>query len=307
MRRVLVLGATGGTGRHLARELLDRGVETRVASRDPEHLAAAFGDTEATSVVADAGRPDQVREAVAGCDALFHCVGLPPGLFHRHVELARVVTAAAREEGARPFLLSSYWSYGPLPDRPVGEDHPPSAAVEHGVVRRRQEEVFLEAGGAVAVLPDFFGPLATLSILDDALAPAAEGSTVFWPGDPDAARDFLFLPDLGPILCDLASRDECWGKRWNVPGSGARPPRELLGRVSPAEHSPRVFAIGRWTARLVGLFDAEVRAFAPLLPLYESPVRLDGSRLTALLGRGERTPYERALPAAVRAHDTEGS
>lgn len=300
-RRALVLGATGGTGRHLAAELLRRGVETRVASRSAEGLAAAFGDTAAERVVADAARGDEVERALAGCDVVFHCIGLPPDAFPRHVELARVVVEAAARAGARPFLLSSYWSYGPLPDRPVAEDHPPSGDVPEGRIRRREEEVFLGAGGAVAVLPDFFGPLASISVLNDGLAAAAEGSTVLWPGDPDAARDFLYLPDLAPVLCDLVAHDACWGLRWNVPGSGPRPPRELLATAVPEGRGLRVWGIGPWTARIAGLFDAEARAFASLLPLYRNPVRLDGSRLEELLGPPVRTAYPEAVSDTIRA------
>lgn len=299
MERALVLGATGGTGRRIAAELLRRGVGTRVASRSRDRLAAIFGDTGAEIRVVDAAERSGVREALRGCDVVFHCVGLPMEAFGRHVELARAVTGAAGEVGARPLLLSSYWSYGPLPDRPVREDFRPPLEVEAARIRRREEDVFLEAGGAVAVLPDFFGPHATVSVLNDALASVLEGSTVYWPGSPDAARDFLFLPDLGPALCDLAEREACWGRRWNVPGSGARAPRRLLEEAAGAAGSPKVRSVGPWMTRIAGLFDREIRGVAPLLPLYRSPVRLDGGRLESLIGAADRTPYASALAATV--------
>lgn len=303
--RALVLGATGGTGRQLTAELLRRGVAARVASRSSEGLAAAFGDTGAERVVADAGNADQVREALRGCHVVFHCVGLSMASFPRHVELAETVVEAAVSEGARPFLLSSYWSYGPLPDRPVTEEHPPTLELDAARIRRRQEDVFLEADGAVAVLPDFVGPRASVSVLNDALASLAAGRSVFWPGDPDAARDFLYLPDLGAVLCELAEHDRCWGSRWNVPGSGARTPRDLIAEAAGPAWSGRIRAVGPWLARIAGLLDAEIRGLSRLLPLYRSPVRLDGSALESLLGPPSRTPYEEALPATIRALEVE--
>lgn len=299
MERALVLGATGGTGRRIAAELLRRGVGARVASRSRDRLVAIFGDTGAEIRVVDAADRSGVREALDGCDVVFHCVGLPMEAFARHVDLARIVTGAAGDAGARPLLLSSYWSYGPLPDRPVSEDFRPALEMEAARIRRREEDVFLEADGAVALLPDFFGPHASVSVLNDALASVAEGSTVYWPGSPDAARDFLFLPDLGPVLCDLAEREACWGRRWNVPGSGARPPRRLLEEAAGAAGPPKVRSVGAWMTRIAGLFDREIRGVAPLLPLYRNPVRLDGTRLESLLGPAERTPYREALATTL--------
>lgn len=299
MERALVLGATGGTGRRIAAELLRRGVGTRVASRSRDRLVEIFGDTGADIGVVDAADRSRVRDALRGCDVLFHCVGLPMEAFGRHVGIARAVTGAAEDVGARPLLLSSYWSYGPLPDRAVSEDFRPPLETEASRIRRREEDVFLEAGGAAAILPDFFGPHASVSVLNDALASVADGSTVYWPGSPDAARDFLFLPDLGPVLCDLAEREACWGRRWNVPGSGARPPRRLLEEAAGLAGSPKVRSVGPWMTRIAGLFDREIRGVAPLLPLYRSPVRLDGTRLESLLGPADRTPYDSALSTTL--------
>ncbi len=44
--------------------------------------------------------------------------------FADHVVIARNTAQAARAHGARPVLVTSYWSYGPGDEQPMREDRP---------------------------------------------------------------------------------------------------------------------------------------------------------------------------------------
>lgn len=75
---VLVVGATGATGRLLVKQLLDRGVSVRVVARDADRLDASLKEAPALSIVqASISRmSDQgIRELVAGCTAAVSCLG----------------------------------------------------------------------------------------------------------------------------------------------------------------------------------------------------------------------------------------
>lgn len=299
--KTAVFGATGPIGRRMTRALLERGSAVRVVARSEERLARDFGELEAERHAADLETPGAAAEAAAGCDRVVHAVGLPAERFERHVPIARNVIDGCREAGARPFLVTSYWSYGPGDPDPMPETRPMAGDSEKAAIRRRQEEVFLKAGGAVARLPDFYGPEEGLSLLNDALAAVAGGESATWPGDPDAPRDFLYYADAGPILADLALREEAYGEPWNVPGSGAEPPRAILARAAAvADTRLRLWRIRPWMARLVALFRADVRDFLDLLPLYDAPVLLDTAKIEGLLGEVETTPYEETIPATLR-------
>jgi nucleoside-diphosphate-sugar epimerase len=296
VEKVAVFGATGATGRELVRELCRRGVAVRVVSRSPGNLERDFGELDVERRAADLTDAAAAIEVAAGCDLIFHCVGLPLERFPDHVTLARHTAAAMSAHAARGLLVTSYWSYGPGDDTPMSEDRPLAPGSEAARVRREQEDVMLAAGACVARLPDFFGPGAAISPANDALRALHEGKAVLWPGDPDAPRDLMFIPDVGRMLCDLATRAESYGGAWNVPGSGAEPPRamlELAARIKGVRL--RLRRGRRWMLTLAGLFSREIRALKDVFPLYERPVILDATRFRGLVQDSRTTPYEEAI------------
>ncbi|MEV1133220.1 NAD(P)-dependent oxidoreductase [Rhodococcus coprophilus] len=72
--KVLVVGATGGSGRAAVTALLDRGHDVTVFVRNPE-TSGAIGERAAV-VTGDATRPDDVDVAVRGQDAVIVTLGI---------------------------------------------------------------------------------------------------------------------------------------------------------------------------------------------------------------------------------------
>ncbi len=75
---VLVVGASGATGRLVVAELLERGESVRVIVRSPENLPEALKNHENLSVVSASIldlSDDQMAEQVRGCDAVISCLG----------------------------------------------------------------------------------------------------------------------------------------------------------------------------------------------------------------------------------------
>jgi nucleoside-diphosphate-sugar epimerase len=296
MEKVAIFGATGATGRELVRELRRRGIAVRAVSRSERNLERDFGELDVERRAADLNDAAAAIDVAAGCDLIFHCVGLPLERFPDHVTLARHTAAAMSAHGARGLLVTSYWSYGPGDDTPMSEDRPLAPGSQAARVRREQEDVMLAAGACVARLPDFFGPGAAISPATDALRSLHEGKAVLWPGDPDAPRDLMFIPDVGRLLCDLATHAGAYGHAWNVPGSGAEPPRatlELAARIAGARL--RLRRGRRWMLTLAGPFSREMRAVKDILPLYERPLILDTTRFRGLVEDSGTTPYEEAI------------
>jgi nucleoside-diphosphate-sugar epimerase len=73
--RVLVTGATGFTGGHLARELRRRGNDVVALVRD-ERTAAPLQAEGIELVRGDIVEADRVRQAVTGCDVVYHIAAL---------------------------------------------------------------------------------------------------------------------------------------------------------------------------------------------------------------------------------------
>lgn len=295
-----IVGATGPAGHWLARELIGRGRPVRVVSRSRRRLETAFAELEVEIAEADAFDSEATRRALDGCELVVDCIGLPADRMADHPRVARSLVYAVRSVGARALQVSSYWSFLPTRGEVIDESHPREGGNEYARMRRLAEDVFLDAGAAVAHLPDFFGPEVHTSTIQMALQPVAAGKALQWIGSATHEREIGYVPDLMRVVADLAERDQAYGDDWGLPGSGPVSARRLAEIASDhLGRRVRVQAAPPWLLKVMGLFDSELRSFLPMVPHYASPVRYDTSKLTGLLGAQEMTPYEQAVPETL--------
>ncbi|MQA26782.1 MAG: NAD-dependent epimerase/dehydratase family protein [Micromonosporaceae bacterium] len=149
--RLLVTGAAGQLGRLVVAELAAAG--WRVVAVD-RRIPAALPDG-VRPVVADIRRPDDLRQAMAGCEAVIHLAahtnpgaGSGADVFAGNTAATFAVLAAAAEAGVRTAVLASSvsaygMSYAPqlLPPRyvPVDEDHPLLPQDAYGLSKQADE------------------------------------------------------------------------------------------------------------------------------------------------------------------------
>jgi len=100
MMTILVVGATGATGRLLVRELLQRGHTVRAIARSPEKLTGFLGGdperlAQLRASLLDLSQEELVRQ-VAGCDAVASCLGHNLSWKGIYGPPRRLVTDAAR-------------------------------------------------------------------------------------------------------------------------------------------------------------------------------------------------------------------
>ncbi|TAZ67075.1 NAD(P)-dependent oxidoreductase [Rhizobium ruizarguesonis] len=88
--KILVLGATGPTGRHIVSEAVNRGYDVTVLVRSPEKATDLKG---AKLVVGDARDEKALRQAIKGRDAVIPALGTPATPF-RGVTLLSTATRA---------------------------------------------------------------------------------------------------------------------------------------------------------------------------------------------------------------------
>ena len=129
--QILVTGATGFTGGHLARTLASRGYRVRALVRQP----ARAGDLVTAGVEAvtgDFGDPASLRRAVADCDVIYHLAavyrqaGIPPGVYRavNTEAVGALMQAAAEARVARFVHCSTVGVHGDIERPPAGEDAP---------------------------------------------------------------------------------------------------------------------------------------------------------------------------------------
>lgn len=101
--RVLVLGATGATGRHLVEQALERGYQVTAVARTPARVAAEH--PELTVVQGEALDQASIERVVPGHDAILSALG-PRGMGATTIysQPARNVLEAMRTRGGRRFI-----------------------------------------------------------------------------------------------------------------------------------------------------------------------------------------------------------
>jgi nucleoside-diphosphate-sugar epimerase len=130
--RVLVTGATGFVGSHVAQAFVEAGYEVRCglrASSDPRWIS----DIAVELVPLDLARPKDLHQAVEDIDVIVHTAGVTKARrtsdYHQvNVEGTRRIAAAAAGAGVRRFvLISSLAARGPDTLAKDGRDRPASA------------------------------------------------------------------------------------------------------------------------------------------------------------------------------------
>lgn len=129
--RVLVTGATGFTGGHLALALASRGHDVRALVRD-EDAARDLSAAGVTLTGGDLRNHEAVSRAVEGCDVVYHIAaiyrqaGLAPSAYAEvNAQAVGTVIEAAAAAGVRRVVhCSTVGVHGDIEHPPAGEDAP---------------------------------------------------------------------------------------------------------------------------------------------------------------------------------------
>lgn len=313
--RIALFGAAGATGKSIADALRSRGLSYRVVGRDRERLASAFGnDPRAEIVTWNPDEADTVRAASQGVDTLIYLVGVPYDHFERHPVLMRQTLDGAIAAGVkRIVLLGTVYPYGRPMTTLVAETHPRNPSTFKGRMRKEQEDILLKAHdegkiqAAILRLPDFYGyetrPASVLHLLFKA---AATGGTADMIGPIETPHEFLYIPDLGPVVLNLAAKPEAYGRAWNFAGAGVTTQREIANMVfALAGRKPKLRVVGKNALRVVGLFNPLMREMVEMHYLQTTPVLLDDRALVELLGPIYKTSYTEGVRLTYKAYANE--
>ena len=130
MKPVLVTGATGFVGWHVARLLLERGARVRALVRPGSRLRELEG---AEAVTGDLRDPASLKRAAAGCGVVYHVAAdyrlwAPDAreLYRSNVEGTRNMLAAALQAGVEKLVYTSTVGCIGVPKVGVGDEQMPA-------------------------------------------------------------------------------------------------------------------------------------------------------------------------------------
>jgi len=299
----VVLGASGGTGGAIVRELVRRGSAVRAVSRSGRTPGAAG----AQAMAADVTEASGLKEAVAGAAVIYHCVNVPYQQWVAELEpLALRIVDAAAAVGARLVFTDNLYCYGPL-DGPMTEEAPLAAASRKGHVRAtlRRDLLAAHRDGRVRVVisaaSDYYGPFGPNSFAGERfMKQLLAGKKVQWLADLDQPHAVNYLDDMARAIVMLGNTETSEGQVWHLPAAEPLTGRqfvELAARVAGVE--PKPTAVSLTTMRLFGLFSPLLRELPELWYEWDRPFVVDATKFERAYGPFAVTPHEEALRRTV--------
>jgi dihydroflavonol-4-reductase len=157
--RVLVTGATGFTGGHLARALAARGDSVSALVRTEGPAASALAQAGITLVMGDLRDSQALAAAIGGVDVVYHVAamyrqaGLGDEVYRavNAVAVGDVVEAAARGGVRRVVHCSTVGVHGDIAHPPASEDAPLQPGDIYQVTKLEGEELARDAGARLGV------------------------------------------------------------------------------------------------------------------------------------------------------------
>ncbi|MEN2428672.1 NAD-dependent epimerase/dehydratase family protein [Chromobacterium vaccinii] len=308
----LVVGAAGGIGGELARQLRDAGWEVRGLVRSLEQPVQTRDGI--VWIRGDAMRPDDVAKAAEGCAVIVHAVN-PPG-YKRWAELVLPMLdstiAVAKREGATVVLPGTVYNYGPDAFPILKENSPQRPLTRKGAIRVEMEarlRAYAAGGGRALIVRagDFFGPKAGNNWFSQGLIqPGKIARRIQNPAMPGIGHQWSYLPDVASNIVALLARRESLepfatfhlGGYWDADGTQiAQAIRRALQKHGV---NAKVEAFPWWLIRLIAPFNATLREVMEMRYLWRKPVRMDNGKLLGVLGRERVTPLDEAVEATLK-------
>ncbi len=297
----VVLGATGGAGRAIAKALAEDGLRTRTVSRTGETVHAL-----ADPVAADIETAGEALRAVEGASVVYMAAQPPYTKWReRFPDMLDAAVGATAAVGAKFVMVDNLYGYGPVTE-PMGETTPERATDKKGVVRRQMTTTLLSqhhAGRLRVVIgraSDYFGPDCTNSGISQlVMGPAAAGKTMRWIARDDMPHSVAYLPDVARAYVTLGRSDRADGEIWHVPHGPALTGAALMSEVRRvADRTLESGVVSKTMLRLASPFHPISRETLGIIHQWDRPFVVDDSKFRSAFGFAD-TPLDEALAASL--------
>jgi NAD dependent epimerase/dehydratase len=239
-KKVLVTGADGFIGSHLVEALLKKGCDVRAFVFYNSFNSWGWLDTLAPETLksldvftGDIRDPNGVREAMAGCDVVFHLAALiaipfsyhsPDSYIDTNIKgTLNVLQAAKSLKTNRILVTSTSEVYGTAQYAPIDEKHPyqgqsPYSATKIGA-DRLAESFYRSFDTPVIIVRPFntFGPRQSArAVIPTIITQLLSGETELNLGSLSPTRDFNYVADTVNGFIALAEADNAVGEEVNI-------------------------------------------------------------------------------------------
>lgn len=261
MSKVLVTGADGFIGSHLTEELVNKGYEVRAFVYYNSFNTWGWLDTIPREIMehveifqGDVRDPNGVREAMRGCDAVFHLAALiaipfsyhsPDTYVDTNIKGTLNVLQAARDLGTERVLVTSTSEvYGTAKYVPIDENHPyqgqsPYSATKIGA-DRLAESFYRAFNLPVTIVRPFntYGPRQSArAVIPTIITQLLAGREEIKLGSLTPTRDFNYVKDTANGFIEIYRSEKAIGQEINIATqqeiSIGQLAQELIRQINP--------------------------------------------------------------------------
>ena len=239
-KKILVTGADGFIGSHLTEELIGRGHNVRAFVLYNSFNSWGWLDHSEPDIkknidifAGDVRDPHGVKQAMKGCDVIFHLAALigipysyhsPDTYVDTNIKGTLNIVQAARELGVSKVLHTSTSEvYGTARFVPITEDHPLQGQSPYSASKIGADQIamsFYNAFGTpVSIVRPFntYGPRQSArAIIPTVITQIASGRRVIKLGSLHPTRDFNYVKDTVNGFIAVAESDQAIGEVINI-------------------------------------------------------------------------------------------
>lgn len=279
---VLILGSSGRFGRTAAKAFAASGWQVRCFDR----------------------KADTLDKAVLGVDVIVNAWNPPYPDWAAHVPgIHDNVIAAARSVDATVIVPGNVYVFGEQTPAPWSPTTPHAVQNPLGRIRRDMERAYRESGVRVILLRagDFIDTEASGNWFDQIMIPRLEKGIFTYPGNPDIAHAWAYLPDLARAAVALADMRHDLNRFEDIPFPGyTLTGTEMALALSQVRGCDIRLKRMNWLPILLAQpFWKMARCLREMRYLWNTPHSLDHVRFDDLLPGFVHTPATDALRRAV--------
>lgn len=256
-----ILGAGGGAGTEITRELSNYTKEIRVVSRNPKKV------NEIDQLMrADLTDPNQLDEAVKGSEVVYITIAFEYKLKVWKelwpMFMKNLVDSCSRHKSQIVFVDNMYM-YDPKYLSDMTEETPINPVSEKGKVRAEVAGILMGAveknkvEAIIARAPDFYGPGVIGSMLYQTVyLKLLKDKNPQWLGKLDVIHSFIYSKDIGKAVALLGNTPNAFNQVWHLPTTNNKLTNrqwiELM--MNAMNKQKKIQTMPEWMIGALGLF-----------------------------------------------------
>lgn len=256
-----ILGAGGGAGTEITRELSNYTKDIRVVSRNPKKV----NETDQL-MKADLTDPKQLDEAVKGSEIVYVTIAFPYSIkVWRELwpKFMKNLIDTCTKYKTKIVFVDNMYMYDPKYLSDMTEETPINPTSEKGKVRAEIANMLMNAveknkvEAIIARAPDFYGPNIIGSFLYQSVyLNLKKNKSPQWIGKLDVIHSYIFSKDIGKSVALLGNTPEAYNQVWHLPTTD----KKLTNRqwielmMNAMNKQKKIQTLPDWMVSLLGVF-----------------------------------------------------